>query len=75
MQWLVNQLTDLLNGSSVRFFLREMQDASGTMRLAKFKNKLGWNIRCVVWPTTGGCLFIHVPKASTTRLGRFFEYA
>lgn len=62
--WMVKQISDLLNGSSVRFFLREVRDDSGAMRLSKFKSKMGWNLRCVVWPATGGRFFIHVPEGT-----------
>lgn len=62
--WMVLQLSNLLNGSSVHFFLREVRDELGAMRLSKLKSNTSWNLRCVVWPATGGRCFIHVPEGS-----------
>lgn len=41
MKWMVKQILDLLTGSSVRFFLREVHDDSGAMKcfLPKKKKK------------------------------------
>lgn len=60
--WMVEQIEDLLNGSSIRFFLREWREDLGTIRISKLKTKAGWNLRCVVWPTSGGRFYIHVPE-------------
>lgn len=60
--WTVKQLADLLNGSSVCFFSRETRDNLGAMRISKFKNTSGWNLRCVVWLAIGGRLFVHIPE-------------
>lgn len=73
MLWTVKQITDLLNGSSIHFFLREMRDASRVMRLSKLKNNIGWNLRCVVWPATGGRFYIHVPEGAAQGWNEFLE--
>lgn len=66
LRWVVDQIGELLNGLSERFFLRNIRNDSRVIRILKFRANSGWT-RCVVWPASRGRIFIHVSKGTTQK--------
>lgn len=50
LQWCVERISKLLQGSSNRFFIHNDKDDSRTTRLSKFRDTTSWVMRCTVWP-------------------------
>lgn len=61
LHWIVDQISEPLTGSSDHFFLRSVKAEGRVIRLSKFRANPGWILRCVVWPSSGGRFFIHIP--------------
>lgn len=49
------------------FILKNGRDYSDATRLSKFTTSLGWFLKCVMWPSSGGRYFLHVHSGDSQK--------
>lgn len=62
LSWFVDNILDMIKGSTSRFFERSGRDGLGATKLSKFHSSSAWIMRCIVWPSSGGRYFICIPS-------------